>query len=1053
MLASPCLELRSLTASLEFVRAALADRYRVEREIGRGASSIVYLAHDTLGQREVAIKVLHAELAQALGGQRFLREIRTAAAMEHPNLVPIHDSGAAGDVLYYTSTYLPEGSLRTRLLRERQLSLEDAITVAKDVAAALEYVHERRILHRDIKPENILFSKGRACVADFGIARAVDSASGDTITSTGLVVGTPTYMSPEQASGDRAVDERSDQYSLACVVYETLAGMPPFIGASAQAVIAQRFAHPALPLAHYRPAAPAHVQAAVARALSLTPADRFASVAAFVRALAEPPPAVAGALAPRPTTAHVVRRRWFVAGATTVVVALAILGFTEGYPRVKAALAPSLDTGRIAVVPFAGAAPALSGSQAADGIYLALSQWHGLQLADDATIRQALADGTRVLSLDEAFAAASAARAGRLIWGRVSARPEGMLLRADLYDVRSRRSLRESSVALPAGADVPAALAALGDVLLRHPELERAPEGELGTRSYAARRAYELAEIAYARGEFTVARTRYSEAAGLDPQFTRTHYGVANTAMLLGEPAASWQEAARRAVATPSVLSRREQRYAAGLNALAEARFPEACEAFAAAHTPDSTDLAVWYSLGECRYLDTEVVPSIASRSGYAFRASHHAAAQSFLRAAQVDSRAYTLPLYRRLHSILKTESGQRRRGSFGGATMVGIPELVADTLAFVPVPPAPDRSVGDDERARHRLALTRNAGTLLAFAQTWAEREPRNPEALEALSDILEVNGRIADAERLGVSALGAVRQARALVAPGPQAIALAVRELRLLVKRGEFGAARRLADSLLTVRDADSTTASGLAAAAALTGRISMARRFARHRLSGVDAGAELPPPAVAERVAALETVSALGVCAQIEPALQATLRAIDAYVAAASATAARQLVLRSPGMWAVPCTRGHSASWSDASAPLLDAQRAFARGDAAGALRVLGGLEDSRRHLPAGEVSLDHTYQETWLRFAAGDTAGAATRLDRVLESLPAHRSSLLLRMPEAAALPRAMILRARIAAARGDAATAARWASAVEELWTNADVDLRSDVEEMRRLAAF
>jgi tRNA A-37 threonylcarbamoyl transferase component Bud32/tetratricopeptide (TPR) repeat protein len=1046
------LELSGLTASLEFVRTALAGRYRVEREIGRGASSIVYLAHSADGGHEIAIKVLHAELAQALGGQRFLREIRTAAALEHQNLVPIQDSGQVGDLLYYTSPYMAEGSLRTRLLRERQLSVEETLAVTRDVGAALSYVHERRILHRDVKPENILFADGRACVADFGIARAVDSVSGETITSTGLVVGTPTYMSPEQASGDRAVDERSDQYSLACVVYEMLAGVPPFIGASAQAVIAQRFAHAALPLAHYRPAAPAYVQAAVARALSLTPADRFPTVSAFVNALSEPVTATTTATATADPT-HAVRRRWFVAGATTVVAALAILGFTEAYPRVQAALIPSLDTTRIAVVPFAGAAPALSGSQAADGIYLALSQWVGLRLADDATIRHALADGTRILSLEEAFAAATAARAGRLIWGRVSARADGLLLRADLYDVRTRRSLRESSVALPAGADVSAALTTLADVLLRHPELERPPDGEIGTRSYAARRAYELAEIAFARGQFDAARAHYAEAADIDAQFSRAHLGVAFVGVLLGEATDSWRESARRSVGTPTVLPEREQRLAAGLVAIAEARYPSACEAFAAAHAPDSTDFGVWYALGECRFLDGEVVPSQGSRSGYAFRASYHTAAHSFLRAAEIDTRAYALPLYRRLHAILKIESGQRRRGVFDGTILVAFPELVADTLAFSPTPLELERAVGDDERARHRQALNRNARTLLGFAQTWAEREPRNPDALEALGDILEVNGRIADTEHAGGSALGAVRRARRLVETGPRATDLTVREVRLLVKRGEFAAARRLADSLLTVREADSTTAGGLAAAAALTGRVSLARRYGRHRLSGLDAGAEQPPPAVADRVAALEAVAALGICAQVEPAYQATVRAVDAYLAAASAAAARQLVLRRPGIWAAPCTGGRSASWADGSASLQSAQRAFAAGDRVAAMRLLDSLDVSRRHVPTGEVSLDHTYQEAWLRVAAGDTAGAATRLDRVLESLPAHRSSLLLRMPEAAALPRAMILRARIAAAQGDHATAARWAAAVVELWTNADVDLRAEVEEMRRLAAF
>src|SRR6059036_3826222 len=208
---------------LETLRDALAGRYAVERELGRGGMATVFLAEDLKHRRPVAIKVLHAELAAALGAERFLREIEIAARLQHPHILPLYDSGAAGGVLYYVMPYVEGESLRDRLDRDKQLGLEDALRIATEVAGALAYAHSRGIVHRDIKPENIMLSGGTAVVADFGIARAVSAAGeGQHLTQTGTIMGTPAYMSPEQASGSAEIDGRSDEYSLACVLYEML---------------------------------------------------------------------------------------------------------------------------------------------------------------------------------------------------------------------------------------------------------------------------------------------------------------------------------------------------------------------------------------------------------------------------------------------------------------------------------------------------------------------------------------------------------------------------------------------------------------------------------------------------------------------------------------------------------------------------------------------------------------------------------------------------------------------------------------------------------------
>ncbi len=273
-----------MAPNLADLTATLAGRYRIERELGRGGMATVYLATEPKHDRHVAIKVLHPELAASLGAERFLREIHIAAGLTHPHILPLIDSGEAGGLLYYVTPHVTDGSLRERLERDHRMPLADAIRIARDVGAALDYAHRQDLIHRDVKPENVLFTDGHAVLADFGIAR-VCSTGGETVTEVGLTLGTPEYMSPEQAAGERDLTSRSDLYSLACVVYEMLAGQPPISGTSARAIMAKQVTAAAPPLRTLRPEVPLHVERALARGLAKDAADRFASAAAFVAAL------------------------------------------------------------------------------------------------------------------------------------------------------------------------------------------------------------------------------------------------------------------------------------------------------------------------------------------------------------------------------------------------------------------------------------------------------------------------------------------------------------------------------------------------------------------------------------------------------------------------------------------------------------------------------------------------------------------------------------------------------------------------------------------------
>ena len=281
----------SLTDQRERLQAALAGRYTIERELGHGGMAVVHLAVDLRHGRRVALKVLRPELAAELGAERFLREIRIAAGLQHPGVLPLYDSGDAGGILYYVMPYVEGESLRDRLTREGALPLADALAIAGEVADALGYAHAHEVVHRDVKPENILLSGGHALVADFGIARAIGAAGGDQLTETGIAVGTPAYMSPEQASAERPMDGRTDIYALGCVLYEMLAGEPPFSGPTAQAVLARHTLDPVPPLRTVRPDLPAHVERATLRALAKTPGDRFPTAAAFRDALVSTPTA------------------------------------------------------------------------------------------------------------------------------------------------------------------------------------------------------------------------------------------------------------------------------------------------------------------------------------------------------------------------------------------------------------------------------------------------------------------------------------------------------------------------------------------------------------------------------------------------------------------------------------------------------------------------------------------------------------------------------------------------------------------------------------------
>jgi serine/threonine-protein kinase len=320
----------------EALKVALGDRYVIEEEVGAGGMATVYLAHDIKHDRNVALKVLRPELAAVIGAERFLNEIKVTANLQHPHILPLHDSGEADTFLYYVMPFVEDDTLRDKLSREKQLGIDDAIEITRGVASALDYAHRQGVIHRDIKPENILIHDDQPLVADFGIALAVSAAGGSRLTETGLSIGTPHYMSPEQAMGDRELDARSDVYSLGAMLYEMLTGDPPYQGNTAQAIVAKVITEKATPVTVTRDTVPVHVDVAIQKALAKLPADRFSSASDFSEALMRPgsvtlqPTAVAPEVAaPKSSSRNLLG--W--AAVLALAVAVAAMGWMRRTPE------------------------------------------------------------------------------------------------------------------------------------------------------------------------------------------------------------------------------------------------------------------------------------------------------------------------------------------------------------------------------------------------------------------------------------------------------------------------------------------------------------------------------------------------------------------------------------------------------------------------------------------------------------------------------------------------------------------------------------------------
>jgi hypothetical protein len=1021
----------------------LGERFRFEAELGRGGMGTVYRAMDLRLGRPVAIKILHPALTNDVGVARFQSEIRIAAGLSHPRIVSVHDSGEAAGHLYYVMDFVAGETLRAKIKREKQLAVDEAIAITAEVADGLQYAHDHNVVHRDIKPENIILCDGHACVVDFGLARALDSVDENRLTASGLAVGTPHYLSPEQASAEKDVGPKADQYALACVLYEMLAGEPPFTGPTASSIAMRHITATAIPLRARRRAAPTSVEAAVSRAMEKVPADRFPTVRAFVQSC--------GAHAmPAREIPKGMRR---LSGARKpLLLALAIFAIgaitSVSSPRANTVIGDGLryltgrklDTLRYVVFPFTKETELGNALDVEGALRDALARWTGVSVAGGADVEATL-QKAGVISTAALGAAARKLRAGRYVTGRVSRDPDGLRVRLERYDAAGQLAAVQSNFLVPLGGKGADSIIAVMASTLLFPQTNGrfALSATSGTRDAAAFALFLRADAARDTWNLPQADSLFTAALRRDP-------GFAQASLALGE-VRLWQRGGTPDVARLATqaldrgikLSAREQLGASALLALATKRFAAACARYDSVLATDSLSFSGWFGAAECARLDDTVMVDPKAPSGWRFRSSRHHAIAAINRAFDL------LPVVDdccvgRMAEILRpyykyTASSEIRIGVDRSPKQVlygAFPEWKDDTLAFTPYP---IRFLTRAPPASKALAVRQQRNAFHAAASRRVALAPRNADALQLLGEAMELRGDAA--------ALDTIRVARGLATRQGHALQLAANEVWLRLKYAlpnrpnELVAIRQFAESLLSRQSAvSSADAASLSSIAALLGDADRAANWSAS-LPRPEGQPDLPTE-ITGNANAFQVYAALGGPSD-------SLREVEKRVASGIANevlAPEQPMMRA--MWlgrgarlAFPIYRAAVFPQLDTSEFLIGAERAYDRKDMRTAKRILADVQATRASVAPADVTLDALFPETWLLLAMGDTLKALERIAPTLDAVSSIPSRTFRDPVLAGSLVQAMMLRARLHEHLGDHASARTWARAVVAL-TNLDL---------------
>lgn len=983
----------------------------------------VYLAHDLKHNRAVALKVLSRPLAAVIGAERFLREIGVASRLSHPNILPLFDSDQADGWLYYVMPYLAGGTLADRLQAQGPLAPAPALALIRQVAAALTYAHDHQVIHRDIKPGNILLVGEHAFLADFGIARTESPQERTALTEAGLILGTPGYMSPEQGQGRIDLDSRSDQYSLAAVLYECLTGVRPFFDQPGNTSPVSRL--------RQVPELGRGAGAAIWRALSLDREQRFESVAVFAAGLE------GGATG---NAAVTLRRRWvrfLVVASLVASISWAWLLSGQGAGLASRMWGGGMDSTRLAVMPFEGDSSGAGISRPM--IRGALRAWEDLSLTDE-NRETDLLEGyrNRGLSNPQAAALARQLNAGQMLRGGVTRLGDSLRVYAALYDTRGGGVLLRSAEALLPLERGPIrdGLRTLLDRLLIAADGPDEQSENRGTGSLAATRLLVQGRRALRDWDLTHADSAFAKASRIDPGYGRAHLWLGLVRLWQRSDPALWRSAAAQAEVGQSAMTPRERRLLGALTDASQGDAGVGCAAWTRLATESPNDFLLWYGSAFCLTTDSLVLPDRGGGKKY-FRSSYYAGLQSYYRAFRLAPNllnAFRADGYAELRGLLFVSPTRVRVGYSrnGQDRFAGRPYWSGDSLAFDVIPQNALQISDSRPQRLTELALVNQREALREVTVAWNNASPNDPAALEALAVALDLTGR--------PSAVDTLQRAFTLLVQEPDRVRLGVTlvwmELKRAVPRDTIGMLRawHLADSLVRrLKEIPQLDPVSGASLALLIGQPSVAARFMRQ-------------PAVARRLRMDPRLEGIGPGLLAFAAMGGPVdslirledevrRAINGFPIMDDRSRARLEWLARSATLAFPQDTFRSIGELEKGADLLlDAQAAAARGDTRLARARLERLMGSQQ---PELVTIDALYPEVALLERLGDPAGSERALDRWLEALPQASTDVLMEPARAATLGRALALKARHARARRDEATAKVWDRAVGILWRDAE----------------
>jgi len=983
----------------------------------------VYLARDLQDDSRVALKLLHQEFAGSKAAERFALETRLLREFEHGAILPVRDAGEWKGRPFYVMPFVDGESLQARIKRERRLPFDEVVRIGKRLCDALAYAHERKVVHRDVKPANVMLAGDAVYLTDFGIAKALEPVEGAPHSTTGVARGTRAYMSPEQVTADRDLDHRSDIFSLGCVLYEMIAGVRPFYSADEARELMRRLMEAPDPLKRHRDGVPVALERVVMKALAREPADRWQGVGEMGEGLGRE-----GKLGVRPRPTLKGAMPWLAAGAVVLFLVSPYLRRGTMPSSAAAALGPGSDRVTLFVEPLREIA-----TDAETRVVVQRIEREMLRLKvrwSDVDVR---------LTPGPASGATSSEAVVRIRWHAEVAGDSAVL---KLFGAKLDPREPTPSASITFGRDEsPNVSMAFMQLLRPAPLLHRTRWQDSSTVSLLAWRQFADGHALLTSGRFERSDSLLTEAVRRDPAYLEAWRFLALARMWRvsgGSDAAT--EAATRLVAAQQMAPGRVAPLDSAILLLARSRYADVRARLRGFEAVASDSALLELLAGHAHAWDAAITRVGGRRT---FAGSYWSAAQAFERALLVGDRATTSAAFSSLRRVWFVENTRVRVGrmAIGSEQFAAYPSWEGDSIAFWPMTfERMATGPSDPELDRRNRAVRYGTERLRLAAETWSSRFAQDPRAWEALSLAAEASGALGEGPAHRVGALQALERARTLEVDPERNLALAVANVRLLLKTSQWALARSLSDSLLdagTSEVADSPAR--LAPIAALVGRVDQAiEYFVRSEgalsLAQGNEAKVVVPPALRRDASEAFVIAATGTCDERLPGLFARIDSvIMRVVSPAEQPAARSQLVDWSASLAVPCTNAESVRKIATTGDyLIEAQKKLLAGDKRGVVDVLSRVARRRRLGRPGDIALDVAYQEAWLMLAIGDSSSSAERLEGILQSLPLAGPSLTSELSQSAALRRILQTAGGLARARADTTAARRWSAVLDTL---------------------